>query len=164
MAMMKSRKPKRYADGGGVKMAELANPARRSVMPDANYRPGFDSQHNYFPPSPMGAPQASEAPMDGGSGPGRFYYIGTGEGGDSSDGENDMSAKAEANATANSAEDGIRGSGADTGGPGIGEPDAPSSPSAVAKGGLIKLKKMAAGGKVRGCGIAIRGKGRGRMV
>lgn len=170
MAMMKSRKPKRYADGGGVKMAELASPARRPVMPGANYRPGFDPQHNYFPSSPMGDPQASQAPMDSYSGPGRDrdgYYIGTGEGGDSSEGANDMSGQAADNASANSTESGTPGSGADPGAPGaaggVGDPGDPGSGAAVAKGGLIKLKKMSKGGKVRGCGIAVRGKGRGTM-
>ena len=126
MAMMKARKPKRYAEGGNVDSAgnsvEKQTPMKL-VMPGADYVPGVSGEHRYFQPETQkieanaiadAASAASAAPVD-----------------------------INANTSASTENPGN------------------------AKGGVIKLKKMAKGGVVkssRGDGCAMKGKTKGRMV
>lgn len=123
MAMMKVRKPKRYAEGGDV-----ANKTpMKLVMPSAGYMPGKSAEHMYFQPDTAKIEAAAaEAAASAAAAP---------------------AAPAEANANTSSS----------TENPGN------------AKGGVIKMKKMAKGGVVksgssRGDGCAMKGKTKGRMV
>ena len=118
MAMMKARKPKRYADGGSTGTPKLVY-----TSPKADYRPGISPEHMYFqPPKADPAAAATEA----------------------------ASAPAAAPAAPTEQQTSY-----EMGSPGN------------AKGGLIKMKKMAKGGAVksgRGDGCAMTGKTKGRMV
>jgi hypothetical protein len=121
MAMMKARKPKRYAEGGDVK-----NPLK-VVMPGADYMPGKSAEHMYFQPDTAKIEAAAADAAAAASAA--------------------QAAPAEANANTSAQ---------------------PSNENpGNAKGGLIKMKKMAKGGAVkssRGDGCAMKGKTKGRMV
>ena len=119
MAMMKARKPKRYAEGGDVKTP------MKLVMPSAGYMPGKSAEHMYFQPDTAKIEAAAAAAADTAAAA--------------------QAAPAEANANTSASNEN----------PGN------------AKGGLIKMKKMAKGGAVkssRGDGCAMKGKTKGRMV
>jgi len=119
MAMMKARKPKRYAEGGDVKTP------MKLVMPSAGYMPGKSPEHMYFQPDTAKIEAAAAAAADTAAAA--------------------QAAPAEANANTSASNEN----------PGN------------AKGGLIKMKKMAKGGAVkssRGDGCAMKGKTKGRMV
>ena len=119
MAMMKVRKPKRYAEGGDVK-----NPLKL-VMPGADYMPGKSAEHMYFQPDTAKIEAAAA---------------------DAAAAASSAPAPEAPAAQQNSYEQGSAGN---------------------AKGGLIKMKKMAKGGAVkssRGDGCAMKGKTKGRMV
>lgn len=80
MSMMKSSRKKRYADGGNInylpRLEGVPMPNAGYSMPGADYRPGFDAEHNYFPnrpvrTAPTAAPveeAAPSAPADSGGG------------------------------------------------------------------------------------------------
>ena len=79
MSMMKSSKKKRYADGGNInylpRLEGVPMPTAGYSMPGADYRPGFDPEHNYFPnrpvraaPTPAPVEEAAPAPADTGGG------------------------------------------------------------------------------------------------
>ena len=125
MAMMKVRKPKRYAEGGDV-----ANKTpMKLVMPSAGYMPGKSAEHMYFQPDTAKIEAAAaEAAASAAAAP---------------------AAPAEANANTSA------------------QPN--NENPGNAKGGVIKMKKMAKGGVVksgssRGDGCAMKGKTKGRMV
>ena len=123
MAMMKARKPKRYAEGGDVKTP------MKLVMPSAGYMPGKSAEHMYFQPDTAKIEAAATAASDAAA---------------AAPAPSTNSVDINANTSA---------SGSESGG--------------NAKGGLIKMKKMAKGGAVkssRGDGCAMKGKTRGRMV
>jgi len=121
MAMMKARKPKRYAEGGDVKTP------MKLVMPSAGYMPGKSAEHMYFQPDTAKIEAAATAAADAAAAA--------------------PMASTEANANTSAQ---------------------PSNENpGNAKGGLIKMKKMAKGGAVkssRGDGCAMKGKTKGRMV
>ncbi len=120
MAMMKARKPKRYAEGGDVKTP------MKLVMPSAGYMPGKSAEHMYFQPDTAKIEAAATAAADAAAAA--------------------PTASTEANANTSAAGNENPGN---------------------AKGGLIKMKKMAKGGAVkssRGDGCAMKGKTKGRMV
>lgn len=126
MAMMKVRKPKRYAEGGDV----ASQTPMKVVMPGANYMPGKSGEHMYFQPDTAKIEAAAaEAAASAAAAPAA------------------QTASADANANTSAQ---------------------PSNESGGnAKGGLIKMKKMAKGGAVkssRGDGCAMKGKTKGRMV
>lgn len=126
MAMMKVRKPKRYAEGGDVKTP------MKLVMPSAGYMPGKSAEHMYFQPDTAKIEAAATAASDAAAATAAAPAAST------------SSADINANTSA---------SGSESGG--------------NAKGGLIKMKKMAKGGAVkssRGDGCAMKGKTKGRMV
>ena len=119
MAMMKARKPKRYAEGGDVKTP------LKLVMPGADYMPGKSAEHMYFQPDTAKIEAAAA---------------------DAAAAASSAPAPEAPAAQQNSYEQGSAGN---------------------AKGGLIKMKKMAKGGAVkssRGDGCAMKGKTKGRMV
>ncbi len=120
MAMMKARKPKRYAEGGDVKTP------MKLVMPSAGYMPGKSAEHMYFQPDTAKIEAAATAAADAAAAA--------------------PTASTEANANTSAAGNENPGN---------------------AKGGLIKMKKMAKGGAVkssRGDGCAMKGRTKGRMV
>ena len=122
MAMMKVRKPKRYAEGGDVKTP------MKLVMPSAGYMPGKSAEHMYFQPDTAKIEAAATAAADAAA---------------AAPAASTNSAEANANTSAGNENPGN------------------------AKGGLIKMKKMAKGGAVkssRGDGCAMKGKTKGRMV
>jgi hypothetical protein len=120
MAMMKTRKAKRYADGGDVKPKDPT----KLVMPGAGYTPGMGAEHMYFQPDTQKIAENAAA----------------------------ATAAAAPQNIVESAPEATRASSENPGN---------------AKGGVIKMKKMAMGGAVksgRGDGCAARGKTKGRMV
>jgi hypothetical protein len=155
MAMMKARKPKRYASGGIV---DNSNFPRVSNMPRIGYVGGVSPEHTYFQKGTSLAAQGA-APAAATVDPNNFIgdfsgggggASGGGAAGDSSPSSSDSAADAAAAAAAPS---GDAGSGAD----------------AYRRGGAVRAKKMAKGGAVkskmgRGDGCAMRGKTKGRMV
>jgi hypothetical protein len=125
--MMKSRKLKRYADGGEVDYSgnPKAKDPTKLVMPGAGYNPGMSAEHLYFQPDTQKIA------------------------------ENNAAAAIAAAAPQNIVNSAPEATNASTENPGN------------AKGGVIKMKKMASGGAVkssRGDGCAMKGKTKGRMV
>jgi hypothetical protein len=133
--MMKTRKPKRYAEGGDVMATAAKKPELFYTAPDAGYQPGISKEHMYFQPKKVD-PAAAAA--------------------EAANAANAASAAASA-APVQSAPIDINANTSASG----------SESGGNAKGGVIKLKKMAKGGVVkssRGDGCAMKGKTKGRMV
>lgn len=154
MAMMKTRKPKRYASGGPV---DTSNFPKVINMPSTGYVAGRDPEHIYFQKNPNFVAQgAAPAAVDPNSFIGDFSGGGGGASGGGTAGDSSSSSSDSAGDAAAS------GDGAPSGDGGSGAAD-------FRRGGAVKAKKMASGGVVkskmgRGDGCAMRGRTKGRMV
>jgi len=157
MAMIKARKPKRYASGGPV---DTSNFPRVSNMPGTGYVAGRDPEHIYFQKNPNYTAPSAAAPGDavnlnnfiGDFSGGGGGASGGGTGGDSS----------------SSSDSGGSGPAGDSGDAGAPSGDGGSGAADFRRGGAVRAKKMAKGGVVkskmgRGDGCAVRGKTKGTM-
>ena len=158
MAMMKTRKPKRYASGGPV---DTSNFPKVINMPSTGYVAGRDPEHIYFQKNPNFVAQgATPAAVDPNSFIGDFSGGGGGASGGGTAGDSSSSS--------DPGGDGPAG-GPGAGAPGSGDGGDSGGDAGFRRGGAVKAKKMAKGGVVkskmgRGDGCAMRGRTKGRMV
>lgn len=163
MAMIKARKPKRYASGGPV---DTSNFPRVVNMPSTGYVGGRDPEHMYFQKNPNYTAPSNNAlaAVDLNSLIGDFSGGGGGASGGGAGGDSSSSSDPGGSGPAGDAA-----AAGDPGGDGAPSGDSGSGGSDYKRGGAVKVKKMAKGGVVkskmgRGDGCAMRGKTRGRMV
>lgn len=164
MAMIKARKPKRYAAGGIV---DNSNFARVSNMPSTGYVGGVNPEHIYFLSNPNYAAQKSTTAantVDSNNFVGDFSGGGGGASGGGTAGDSSSSSDPGGSGPAGDAA-----ASGDPGGSGAPSGDSGSGAADFRRGGAVKAKKMAKGGVVkskmgRGDGCAMRGKTKGRMV
>lgn len=159
MAMIKARKPKRYASGGPV---DTSNFPRVVNMPGTGYVGGVSPEHMYFQKnSNYTAPSDNSlaAAVDLNNLIGDFSGGGGGASGGGTAGDTSSSS--------DPGGDGPAG-GPGAGAPGSGDGGDSGGGNGFRRGGAVRAKKMAKGGVVkskmgRGDGCAMRGKTKGTM-